>query len=197
MSFHWVALQLSTECKPDEALEHRRWLEFGLGTDADTSGTNTSRRRRQPHNEGVSKEPWVLWRVFLCYLSSREERWHPRRALPFEKRQIGSGAAGFCTARPAALHQSLRLVVAKSVNSVSAFGAKSSVHFLLPEGNPLGGLLLSPPNQVAQPSAALLRYGCGIPLAGTVPAGLRREPRWGDRWGSPKGSPNRGAVSAS
>ena len=59
-------------------------------------------------------------------------------------------------------------VVAKSMNSVFAFGAKNSVHFLLPEGNPLGGLLLSPPNQVAQPSAALLRYGCGIPLAGTL-----------------------------
>ena len=44
---------------------------------------------------------------------------------------------------------------------------ESSVHFLLPEGNPLGGLLLSPPNPIAQPSAALLRYGCGIPLAGT------------------------------
>ena len=58
-------------------------------------------------------------------------------------------------------------VVEKSVNSVSAFGAKSSVHSLLPEGNPLGGLLLSPPNPIAQPSAALLRYGCGIPLAGT------------------------------
>ena len=40
-------------------------------------------------------------------------------------------------------------------------------------------LLLSPPNPVAQPSAALLRYGCGIPLAGTVPAELRRGPRWG------------------
>ena len=36
--------------------------------------------------------------------------------------------------------------VEKSVNSVSAFGAKSSVHSLVPEGNPLGGLLLSPPN---------------------------------------------------
>ena len=47
-------------------------------------------------------------------------------------------------------------VVEKSVNSV------------LPEGNPLGGRLLPPPNQVAQPSAALLRYGCGIPLAGTT-----------------------------
>ena len=73
-------------------------------------------------------------------------------------------------------------VVEKSVNSVSAFGVKSSVHFLLPEGNPLGGLLLSPPNQVAQPSAALLRYGCGIPLAGTC-AGLRRGPRLGELMG--------------
>ena len=31
---------------PDEALEHRRWLEFGLGTNAKVLGTNTSRRRR-------------------------------------------------------------------------------------------------------------------------------------------------------
>ena len=53
--------------------------------------------------------------------------------------------------------------------------AESSVHSLVPEGNPLGGLLLSPPNQVAQPSAALLRYGCGIPLAGTD-AGLWQGP---------------------
>ena len=57
---------------------------------------------------GDSKGQRVLWRVFLCYLSSREERWHPRRAFPFEKRQIGSGVAGFCTAYPTALHQSLR-----------------------------------------------------------------------------------------
>ena len=34
MSFKGGALQLPTECKPDSALEHRRWLEFGLGTDA-------------------------------------------------------------------------------------------------------------------------------------------------------------------
>ena len=40
---------------------------------------------------GVSKEPWVLWRVFLCYLSSREERWHPRRALPAVERLDNSG----------------------------------------------------------------------------------------------------------
>ena len=57
---------------------------------------------------GDSKGQRVLWRVFLCYLSSREERWHPRRASPFVKRQIGSGVAGFCTAYPTALHQSLR-----------------------------------------------------------------------------------------
>ena len=37
---------------------------------------------------GDSKERSVLWRVFLCYLSSREERWHPRRALTFEKRFV-------------------------------------------------------------------------------------------------------------
>ena len=85
-------------------------------------------------------------------------------------------------------------VVEKSVNSVSAFGAKSSVHFLLPEGNPLGGLLLSPPNQVAQPSAALLRYGCGIPLAGTC-AGLRRGPRWATKSAPTKVPPERGNVS--
>ena len=86
-------------------------------------------------------------------------------------------------------------VVEKSVNSVSAFGAKSSVHFLLPEGNPLGGLLLSPPNQVAQPSAALLRYGCGIPLAGTD-AGLRRGPPIGELMGCAK-PPLQGEVAQS
>ena len=41
---------------------------------------------------GDSKGQRVLWRVFLCYLSSREERWHPRRALPFVERESGSGA---------------------------------------------------------------------------------------------------------
>ena len=46
MSFQGGALQLPTECKPDEALEHRRWLEFGLGTNAKVLGTDTSRRRR-------------------------------------------------------------------------------------------------------------------------------------------------------
>mgnify|MGYP004549707767 CR=1 FL=1 len=85
---------------------------------------------------------------------------------------VGCADRGVHAERSAAAHHlSLRdipRVVEKSVNSVSAFGAKSSVHFLLPEGNPLGGLFLSPPNPIAQPSAALLRYGCGIPLAGTL-----------------------------
>ena len=65
--------------------------------------------------------------------------------------------------------------------------AKSSVTSLL---------LLSPPNQVAQPSAALLRYGCGIPLAGTY-AGLRRGPHLRTTKFPPtQGAPVRGAVSA-
>ena len=58
MSFHWVALQIPTECKPDEALEHRRWLEFGLGTDAKTlapirQGEGDSRIMKEfPKNHG-------------------------------------------------------------------------------------------------------------------------------------------------
>ena len=118
---------------------------------------------------GDSKGQRVLWRVFLRYLSSREERWRPRRALPFEKRRIGSGIVGFCTAYPTALHQSLRLVVAKSVNSVFAFGAKSSVHFLTPP-------FPTEPSSAAVSSFAALRMRhtpCGYC------AGLRRGPRWG------------------
>ena len=34
MSFHGVDQNFSFVGKSDEALEHRRWLEFGLGTDA-------------------------------------------------------------------------------------------------------------------------------------------------------------------
>ena len=34
MSFYGVDLRLLNEQCRDEALEHRRWLEFGLGTDA-------------------------------------------------------------------------------------------------------------------------------------------------------------------
>ena len=39
--------------------------------------------------------------------------------------------------------------------------AKSSVHFLLPEGNPLGGLLLSPPNPLRWASAGTPMGGFG------------------------------------
>ena len=58
MSFHWVALQIPTECKPDEALEHRRWLEFGLGTNANPEapirqGEGDSRIMKEfPKNHG-------------------------------------------------------------------------------------------------------------------------------------------------
>ena len=51
MNFRGVDRQLPNEQCPDAALEHRRWLEFGLGTNAKVPGTNTSRRRRQPHNK--------------------------------------------------------------------------------------------------------------------------------------------------
>ena len=46
MSFQGVDQNFSFVGKPDKALEHRRWLEFGLGTDANSSGTDSSRRRR-------------------------------------------------------------------------------------------------------------------------------------------------------
>ena len=36
MSFKGVDRHLSFVSKSDAALEHRRWLEFGLGTNADT-----------------------------------------------------------------------------------------------------------------------------------------------------------------
>ena len=36
MSFSGVDRYFSSVGKPDKALEHRRWLEFGLGTNADT-----------------------------------------------------------------------------------------------------------------------------------------------------------------
>ena len=48
MSFHGVDQNFSSVGTGDSALEHRRWLEFGLGTNAHTSGTDSSRRRRQP-----------------------------------------------------------------------------------------------------------------------------------------------------
>ena len=74
MSFKGGALQLSTECTPDEALEHRRWLEFGLGTNAERDAPIRQGEGVSRIISGDSKERSVLWRVFLCYLSSREER---------------------------------------------------------------------------------------------------------------------------
>ena len=132
MSFIGVDRYFSSVGQSDAALEHRRWLEFGLGTDANPQAPIRQGEGVSRTISGDSKGQRVLWRVFLRYLSSREERWRPRRAFPFEKRRIGSGIVGFCTAYPTALHQSLRLVVAKSVNSVFAFGAKNSVHSLVP-----------------------------------------------------------------
>ena len=46
MSFQGGDRNFSSVGKTDNALEHRRWLEFGLGTDAKVLGTDTSRRRR-------------------------------------------------------------------------------------------------------------------------------------------------------
>ena len=70
MSFHWGALQLPTECKPDEALEHRRWLEFGLGTDANPQAPIRQGEGVSRTISGDSKERSVLWHAFLPYLSS-------------------------------------------------------------------------------------------------------------------------------
>ena len=95
------------QCR-DKALEHRRWLEFGLGTNAKRFAPIRQGEGVSRTISGDSKGQRVLWRVFLCYLSSREERWHPRRAFPVVERKSGSGAVGFCAAFPTALHQSLR-----------------------------------------------------------------------------------------
>ena len=100
MSFHWGALQLPTECTPDEALEHRRWLEFGLGTNAKRFAPIRQGEGVSRTISGDSKERSVLWRVFLRYLSSREERWRPRRALTFEKRLVSSEAVTGSTPPP-------------------------------------------------------------------------------------------------
>ena len=144
MSFKGGALQLPTECTPDEALEHRRWLEFGLGTNAHTSGTNTSRRRRQPHN----KRRFQRTKGPLACLSPLSF---------FTKRKMASPkGVSYCRA-VRSLWSSHRLcisnqcpeqspsrVVEKSVNSVSAFGRKAPF-------TPF--LLLSPPNPLRWASA--------------------------------------------
>ena len=88
MSFQGVDRKLPNEQCRDAALEHRRWLEFGLGTNAKRFAPIRQGEGVSRTISGDSKERSVLWRVFLCYLSSREERWHPRRAFPFEKRFV-------------------------------------------------------------------------------------------------------------
>ena len=92
MSFQGVDQNFSFVGKSDKALEHRRWLEFGLGTNANPQAPIRQGEGVSRTISGDSKERSVLWRVFLCYLSSREERWRPRRAFPFEKRFVSSGA---------------------------------------------------------------------------------------------------------
>ena len=74
MSFQGVDRKLPNEQCRDKALEHRRWLEFGLGTDAKTLAPIRQGEGVSRTISGDSKERSVLWRVFLCYLSSREER---------------------------------------------------------------------------------------------------------------------------
>ena len=92
MSFIGVDRNLSVVSTWDKALDHRRWLEFGLGTDAKRDAPIRQGEGVSRTISGDSKGQRVLWRVFLCYLSSREERWHPRRALTFEKRFVSLGA---------------------------------------------------------------------------------------------------------
>ena len=58
MSFQGVDRYFSSVGKSDSALEHRRWLEFGLGTDAKTlapirQGEGVSRAMKEfPKNHG-------------------------------------------------------------------------------------------------------------------------------------------------
>ena len=91
MSFQGVDQNFSFVGKPDKALEHRRWLEFGLGTNAKRFAPIRQGEGVSRTISGDSKGQRVLWRVFLHDLSSREERSCPRRALTFEKRFVSSG----------------------------------------------------------------------------------------------------------
>ena len=91
MSFHGVERKLPNEQCRDAALEHRRWLEFGLGTDAKRFAPIRQGEGVSRTISGDSKERSVLWRVFLHGLSSREERSCPRRALPAVERLDNSG----------------------------------------------------------------------------------------------------------
>ena len=79
MSFHGVDRHSPFVSTGDEALEHRRWLEFGLGTDARPTEVPLGEIRLAPIRQGEgdsrtisgdSKGQRVLWHAFLPYLSS-------------------------------------------------------------------------------------------------------------------------------
>ena len=93
MSFIGVDRYCSSVGTGDSALEHRRWLEFGLGTDAQVLGTNTSRRRRQPHNQRrFQRTKGPLACLSLLSFFTRRKMASPKGAA-FEKRLVSSGAA--------------------------------------------------------------------------------------------------------
>ena len=91
MRFQGVDRYFSFVSKPDSALEHRRWLEFGLGTNANPEAPIRQGEGVSRTISGDSKERSILWRVFLCDLSSREERWH---ALTAAQSAAGGNALG-------------------------------------------------------------------------------------------------------
>ena len=91
MSFQGVDRYCSSVGTGDSALEHRRWLEFGLGTNAKRFAPIRQGEGVSRIISGDSKGQRVLWRVFLHTLSSRKERVCPRRALTFEKRFVSLG----------------------------------------------------------------------------------------------------------
>ena len=93
MSFQGVDRHFSSVGKSDKALEHRRWLKFGLGTNAKRFAPIRQGEGVSRTISGDSKGQRVLWRVFLHTLSSRKERVCPRRAFRFEKRFVSLGVA--------------------------------------------------------------------------------------------------------
>ena len=70
MSVQGVDRTLPNEQCRDEALEHRRWLEFGLGTNAKRFAPIRQGEGVSRTISGNSKERSVLWHAFLPYLSS-------------------------------------------------------------------------------------------------------------------------------
>ena len=70
MSFQGVDRNLFFVSTWDKALEHRRWLEFGLGTDAQRFAPIRQGEGDSRTISGDSKGQRVLWHAFLPYLSS-------------------------------------------------------------------------------------------------------------------------------